>query len=145
MKTPYDGAMRVQQREIDDVRVAINIQVNQLIQIENSRASVNDALAREAALAASDVALSSHAYVARMRAERARLAVDQAMIDAQLGLLRGKAIAAYGSMKTIETAADTYRDEAERVDANAEQSRIDDFSATVFLQGRLAARRAGSQ
>lgn len=139
MKTPYDGAMRVQQREIDDVRVAINIQVNQLVQVETSRTAVDAAIARETAIAADDVLISSHAYVERMRAVRARLTEDQAAIDARLGQLRAKAAAAYGSLKAIESAADNFRDEAERASASAEQSRLDDFAAAALV------RRARSQ
>ncbi|MCJ8157723.1 hypothetical protein [Sphingomonas sp. LaA6.9] len=142
MKTPYDGAMRIQQTEIDDVRVAINIQVNQLVQIENSRAQVNAAIEREAAIAAGDVQFSSHAYVARMRAERARLAVDQSVVDARLAQLRNRAVSAYSAFKAIESAAVDYREDAEREHANAEQAGIDDFSAARFVKERHAARRA---
>ncbi|RJF85739.1 hypothetical protein [Sphingomonas cavernae] len=142
MKTPYDGAMRIQQSEIDDVRVAINVQVNQLIQIENSRTVVNAAIERETAIAADDIQFSSHAYVARMRAERARLAADQSVVDARLAQLRNRAVSAYGAFKATESAADGFREDAERTRANAEQAGIDDFTATSFVQGRQAARRA---
>ena len=142
MKTPYDSAMRIQQREIDDVRVAINVQVNQLVQVESSRAAVEAAMEREAAVAAGDVMFSSHAYVARMCAEKARLARDQAMIDAQLVGLRSKAVAAYSSFKAIETAADGFRETADRAIANAEQTHIDDFAATAFVQARQTTRRS---
>ena len=97
---------------------------------------------REAAVAAGDVMFSSHAYVARMCAEKARLARDQAMIDAQLVGLRSKAVAAYSSFKAIETAADGFRETADRAIANAEQTHIDDFAATAFVQARQTTRRS---
>ncbi|AGH49076.1 MULTISPECIES: hypothetical protein [Sphingomonadales] len=141
MKTPYDGAMRVQQREIDDVRVAISVQVSQLVQIENNRAEVEAAMEREARIAAGDILFSSHAYVERMCAQRARLREDQAVVDAQLGRLRNKAMAAYSSFKAIESAADSFRTEAERARENAEQAQLDDRSATAFALGRGPVRR----
>lgn len=142
MKTPYDGALRVQQVEVDDVRAAISIQINQLVHVENSRAAVDDALAREAALMAGDPHLSSSAYLARMRAERTRLTHDQAAIDARLGQLRSRAVAAYSSFKAIESAAQSFREEAERTLDKAEQARIDDASAASLGRNRFAARRS---
>lgn len=136
MKTPYDGAMRVQQREIDDVRVAINVQVNQLVQIDSQRAEVDASIEREGEIAAGDMMFSYHAYVARMCAQRARLSEDKAVVDAQLSRLRSKAAAAYGSFKAIETAADGFRASAERDAANAEQAQADDRAAAAFLRLR---------
>ena len=141
MKTPFDGALRVQQREIDDVRVAINVQVNQLVQIESSRAVVDATIERETAAAADDLNFSYHNYVARMCAERARLREDQAHVDALLARLRSKAAAAYGSFKAIETAADGFKTSAERAIANAEQAQIDDRAASAFTRMRYAQRR----
>ena len=141
MKTPYDGAIRVQQREIDDVRVAINVQVNQLVQIESSRAAVDAAIEREAAMAASDVTFPHHNYVARMCAQRARLREDQALVDAQLVRLRSKAAAAYGSFRAIESAADGFRTLAERAIANAEQAQIDDRAAAALTRVSHTLRR----
>lgn len=142
MKTPYDTAMRIQQSEVDDVRVAINIQVNQLVQVESARSAVDAALVRESAVAVDEALLPSFAYVARMRAERARLTQDQAVIDARLGQLRTRAVAAYSSLKAIESAADGFRAEAERQSSNAEQTGIDDLAASALVRNRAAARRA---
>jgi hypothetical protein len=145
MKTPYDTALRVQQREIDDMRVAINVQVNVLNQVERSREAVNEKIVSEAAIAASDIGMSSHAYIARMRAEQSRLSNDQAAISARLGQLRSKAVAAYGAFRAVETAADGFRDEAVRASANAEQAGMDDFAAVSFINARRSARRASPQ
>lgn len=139
MKTPYDTAMRVRQREIDEVRLAISVQANQLARIEISHTTIDATLARETRIAASDQALSAHAYVARVREQRAQLAAEKANADARLTQLRAKALTAYGSFKAIESAADGFRGEAVRTQANAEQGHLDDLSTATFVR-RLRSR-----
>ncbi len=145
MKTPYDGALRVQQRAIDDVRVAINIEVSQLVQVESSARAVEAAVVRESQVAADDPMMSTFAYVSRMRAERVRLDQEGKVIAGRLDRLRAEAVAAYGSFKAIDGAAGRYRAEEERAVANAEQARADDFSGAAFLRARqMKANRAGN-
>ncbi|WOK37749.1 hypothetical protein [Sphingomonas sp. C3-2] len=141
MKTPYDSALRIRQSEIDDVRVAISVQVNQLTQIENSKAVVETRIQRETEIAAGDALMSSFAFVQRMRAERARLNSDKVKADTRLGQLRTEAVAAYGALRAIETAADSFRAEAESELARAEQTRSDDFAATAFVRRQAGMRR----
>ena len=135
-KTPYDTAIRVQQRDVDDVRLAINIQVHQLTQVETSRQAIEGAVVREAKLAAEDPMMSTFAFLSRMRAERVRLDGDREAIRQRLDRLRDQAAAAYGSLRAIETAADGFREEEARAADNAEQSRLDDFSSAAFLRAR---------
>ena len=138
MKTPYDPAIRIGRRELDDVRIAINVQLNQLVQIQNERQGVDAAMTREAAAAAGDPIISSYAYLTRMRAERSRLDREGSAAGARLERLRDKAAAAYGSLRAIESAADDYRSEEARAAASAEQARIDDFSGAAYLRARRA-------
>lgn len=140
MKTPYDTAMRVQRREMDEMGVAINVQVNLLNQIEQAQDAARNRLAREGDLASQDFTLSSHAYMERIRAEQQRLARDGAAQSLRLDQLRNKAAAAYGAFRTIETAADGWREGAERRSANAEQAGIDDNAAVAFLKNRRRTR-----
>ncbi len=141
MKTPFDGAIRIRQREIDEMRVTINVQVNQLVQVEAARTEADATIHRELAAAAEDVLLSSHAYMARLRAERERLAQDQAAIDARLTQLRTRAMEAYGTFKAISSAAEGYRDEATQAAASAEQGHLDDLSASRLVRQRLIRER----
>lgn len=134
MKTPYDAAMRIRRREIDTAQVAINIQINQLVQIESHHSDVDHTLAKEAEIAAGDHALSSHAYMERMRMLRERLAAERDEADVRLGRLRTTALAAYGDFKAIESAADTYRDDETRKAANGEQGHMDDMAATAVVR-----------
>jgi hypothetical protein len=139
MKTPFDGAIRIQRREIDEMRVAINVQVDRLVEIETAQVDADAALRRERSIAGEDLLFSSHAYMARMNAERQRLAQDRAVVDVQLTQLRTRATAAYGKSKAIEDAARSYREEQIREAASAEQGHLDDQAATAFL--RLTGRR----
>lgn len=145
MKTPFDTAMRVQRREIDEMGVAINAQVRTLNEIERAQEDNRHKMAREAEVASGDLAMSSHAYMERVRAERSRLARDSLVHGARLDTLRSAATEAYGAFRAVEVAAETYREEAGRRSANAEQAGIDDMSAVAFLNARRISRRDGFQ
>lgn len=139
MKTPFDGAIRLQRREIDEMRVAINVQVERLVTIETAQVDTDAVMRRERDIAGEELLLSSHAYMARMHAERRRLAEDRAVVDVQLTQLRTRATATYGMSKAIEDAARNYCEEQLQAEATAEQARLDDQATTRFL--RLTDRR----
>lgn len=143
MKTPFDGAIRIQRREIDEMRVAINIQVERLVEIEAAQVDHDAAIRNERGVAGEHLLFSSYAYMARMNAERRRLAQDRTVADVQLTQLRTRATAAYGLSKAIESAADTYRDEAIQAEASAEQGHLDDQAATRFVRARFIPRPLG--
>jgi hypothetical protein len=90
------------------------------------------------------MAVCSHAYLQRMRGERRQLAATQVVLKAKLDELRDQAVDAYGTFRAIETAADGFRQDAQRVIANAEQAGIDDFAAMSFIKARRAMRREGA-
>lgn len=141
MKTPYDPALRVLQREMDDMRTSIGAASDQLAQIERRRATIAEAMGAEQSLASGDWMMPATAYFTRARAERTRLAKDAADASTRLAALRNKAVESYGSLRAVEVAADDYRTQAERTLANADQARIDDFaSARVARQLRQARR-----
>lgn len=144
MKTPYDAALRVQQREIDEMSAAISTHSGVLGEVEKARDRVSKSITREADLAAGDLAVCYHAYLQRMRHERHQLTNRQVLLKARLDELRDMAVDAYGTFRAIETAADGYRQDAERVIANAEQAGIDDFAAMSFIKARRAMRREDS-
>lgn len=145
MKTPYDAALRVQQREIDEMSAAISTHSGVLGEVEKARDRVSRSITREAGLAAGDMAVCSHAYLQRMRGERRQLAATQVVLKAKLDELRDQAVDAYGTFRAIETAADGFRQDAQRVIANAEQAGIDDFAAMSFIKARRAMRRDDSR
>lgn len=134
MKTPYDAALRVRQRELDDVSRAIRTEAGALGAVEQERARVAATLRSEADLAAGDLTLVSPGWQRRMQGERQALGARQAELQARVDGLRALAVDAYGVLRGIETAADDYRAEAARTEAAAEQSATDDLSAAAFLR-----------
>lgn len=141
MKTPFDAVLRLRQRQIDAMRLAISAEMNQLEAIGQQHHAINVALREEADLAASDWRYAVPAFGARMRAQRAQLVSDAMAIGTRLGELRREAAKAYGEMAAIEGAADRFRDEANQVVARAEQAQIDDFSAARFNRMKRATPR----
>lgn len=140
MKTPYDAALRVRQRELDEVSSAIRSEAGVLGAVESEREQVSAALRREADLAAADLTLVSPGWQRRMRGERQALSARQVELEARIDALRTVATDAYGVLRGIENAADDYRAEAARSEAAAEQSASDDLSAAAFLRTLRAQR-----
>lgn len=134
MKTPYDAALRVRQRELDEVSSAIRTEAGALGAVEQERMRVAAALVHEADLAATDLTLVSPGWQRRMRGERQARSARETQLQARLDALREVAVDAYGVLRGIENAADDYRAEALRDEAAAEQSATDDISAAAFLR-----------
>ena len=139
MKTPFDTALRLQQREMDRVGMAIGAETGQLVAIENARTDAERASAAEAAAAAVDPMMSSFAYLSRMRVLRERLERDRAESAARLDRLRDEAIDVFGSKRAMESAAESFRAVEEQAAATADQALADDISMAAMLRARRAA------
>lgn len=142
MKTPFDTALRLQQREMDRVGMAIGAETGQLVALETARADAEQASAAEAAAAAVDPMMSSFAYLSRMRLLRERLEQDRAASAARLDRLRDEAIDVFGSKRAMETAAESFRQVEEQAAATAEQALADDISTAAMLRARRAVTQA---
>lgn len=145
MKTPYDAALRLRQREIDDMRVSINLEVNHISVIDRRSAAIDMSVHAERDLASRDHTVCANAFAGRMRSQREALGQERAASDARLSALRAQAIEAYGSLSAIGAAADRHRDDAMRAIVIAEQGQLDDFSAARFTRAVQAARRLRDQ
>jgi len=141
MKTPFDTALRIQQREIDRVGMAIGAETSLLVSLEQAKKDAAATAIAEVHLAAGDPMMSSFAYLGRMRMLRERLEQDRAASAARLDRLRDEATDVYGSMKAMETAADGFRAAESLAAATAEQAMIDDISNAAMLRARRAAAR----
>lgn len=137
MKTPFDTAQRVQHRAVETVRVAISVEVERHSRIESEAGALVESIARERAMAHAAGWISTDAWLARMRAERARLQREARSAEARLAALRAQAAEAYGAMSVIDGAVDRHRAEAARAEDVSEQGRLDDMAAA-----RLARRGA---
>lgn len=145
MKTPYDTALRLRRRELDEVGAAIRDHTGAIDEVNRMREQVRSAMAQEAELAAAEGTMCSQAWLRRMRGKGAELGAAEARLEVQLGELRDTARDAYGMLRGIETAAEDYRSEAARVQANAEQAIIDDLGAVAFIKAQRLVRRGGAQ
>lgn len=134
MKTPYDTALRARQREVDALRARIGAATEQATQAQARKQAAYDADAREKEMAAIfSLSFPAHAYFRRAGTERDALTQMCADADAALDTLRAEARTSYGSLHVLQTAADTFREEAGRAAAVADQARIDDFSAARWV------------
>lgn len=145
MKTPYCGALGIQRREVDQIRIAISVAVDRADALAARAHEIHCTVEAERTLAASDWTLPENRYFARMRAERTRVATEKAVADARLDQLRGKAREAYGSMKAVEGAAERFREEAARTLDAAEQAALDDRAAADFIRGVRRLRASGGR
>ena len=146
MTTPYDAAMRVIRREVDDMRLVIGEAAQRLVELEQVRHALGASLRRQASVAAVLVDatnLPTDSYFTQLRARQT--AATHAIRDADAGLaaLRRQAGERYARLKTIETAAAEYRVAHTNAMATVEQGHADDMAAARFLRLRAAKRHAG--
>jgi flagellar export protein FliJ len=146
MTTPYDAAMRVIRREVDDMRLVIGEAAQRLVELEQVRHALGASLRREARVADAMVdatLVPTDRYFTQLRAHQT--AAGSAIRDADAGLaaLRRQAGERYARLKTIETAAEDYRAAHATALATAEQGHADDIAALRFLRLRAATSRAG--
>lgn len=130
--SPYSTALRLQNRRVDDVRLAIRLEAETLARATEGQRSHEHTVARERAI--QQVWFSTDAWATRMRREQARLAAEQQASDARLAQLRTQAAEAYGAKRAIEEAEGRWHDTAEAAEAAAEQAEIDDLSAVRFIR-----------
>jgi flagellar biosynthesis chaperone FliJ len=148
MKTPYCTALKVQRREVDQLRISIGVEVSRVTQIETQQVRLQDAVSTERVLAAEAWTVPTNSYFQRMRTEREQLEHDRKMADAKLDQLRAQAREAYGSLMAVESAATGYREQASKLIEAAEQVAVDDRAAADFVRAvrlvRAANGRSGS-
>jgi hypothetical protein len=145
MRTPYCAAIGLQRREVDQIRISIGIEVSRLTEVEQRQAQIVADMRRERDIAAGASYIPATAYFLRMHAERAQLEDNQRILDARVASLRNTAREVYGSLNAIEGAADRYRlDETRRIES-AEQSAVDDRSASDFLTRLRSVKAAASR
>lgn len=144
MKTPYDTALRSLARQVDEMKTAVQAATDLLSDARTRHRAVYDAIARESAMAALHSVFPAHAYLKRAGAERDALTLLCEQADAALDAVRDRARESYGSLRVMESAAETFRHEEGLAAASAEQARIDDFAGAQFArrQERRHERRA---
>jgi hypothetical protein len=136
MRTPYDALMRLHENAMSEVRVAINVQIEQIVTIETRERIVETSIAEAREYTTQDALIDAEMFVVHARAQRARLEAERAIAADRLSHLRARALEAYGALRAARHAAELYRFEQEKTAGNAEQHMIDDLSASQ--RGRQA-------
>lgn len=139
MRTPFDTALRIQQREVDALRVAIGAEADRLGALHRASEEQAATETRERR-AAQGLGLPTDAWTARMKAERERLDSETRAAETALAELRAQAADVYGKLRALQGAANRYREAAEQAAAAAEQAQIDDIAAARFSRARRAAK-----
>ena len=144
MKTPFDAALRVEQRALDAIRQALITGVAQQQQAAEAKQAIEEHIAVERRAASRDWTGMAHPYVARMRDHREALAATGTRIDAAVDTLRNEAIMAVGQRRSVARAAAAFQTHWSRQQASAEQSQADDFSGAKCFARRPASGAAAS-
>ena len=129
--SPYSTALRLQTREVDEIKLAIRLEAETLAATADSQRALEHTLLRERAV--QQLWHARDAWEAKMRREQDRLAAEHEASDARLAALRRQAAEAYGKMRAIEEAETRWRTAQQAVEAAAEQAEADDLSAGRFL------------
>lgn len=135
MRTPLDTALRMQQRTVDDLKVAIGASIDRIAEMEQQTRDLIERM-REERMLAHALPFASDAWLATAKHAQLRLGEEVAAEQARLLQLREQAREAYGTLRAIESAAERFRADAEREAEAAEQAAIDDIAAARFLRER---------
>lgn len=130
MKTPYDAFVRLQENRMSEVRVAINVQVEQLVTIEQRERIIQASEVEAREHGARDALIDVETFMAQVRVQRTLIQAERHRASDQLAALQARAMVAYGELRAAQQAAEDYRSDQARAASHAEQNMIDDLSAT---------------
>lgn len=139
--TPFDAALRIQQREVDAVRIGIFVSIARSDALAEQRRALASRI-REEHAQATVWALASDAWRARMSAQAASLDSEAALAEARLIQLRAEAASSYSRLHLLEGAAERHTATEMQAMAAAEQRAIDDLTAMAFLRAKRGSRRS---
>ncbi len=135
MRTPLDTALRMQQRTVDDLKVAIGASIDRIAELEQQARTLVERM-REERMLAHALPFASDAWLVTAKHAQTRLGAEVVAEQGRLLQLQEQAREAYGTLRAIESAAERFRAEAEREAEAAEQAAIDDIAAVRFLRER---------
>lgn len=133
MRTPFDPALKVQQRNLDRVRFAIAELMSRAAGLEEREAALLRANETERRSLSASI-ISFDGYFHQLRSEQAKIARERALAHRELELLRDEARQEFATAQSLQEAADRFRQEHERAIAAAEQAAADDRSAAQVVR-----------
>lgn len=141
MQTPFDSALRIQQRAMDAIRLSLLVETARDQALADERDALNTDFERESAIAAINWQVGVHPYGQRVRARRAGIENDRRAVDGRLDRLRGAAMEACSQMVAITEAAAGFASDRARREGAAEQARADDLNGSRSASRHAAAYR----
>lgn len=147
--TPYTTALRLVTRQVEETSRALADMDARLAQLDAYAARIAHDLATEQATVAESYIIPVHAFHARRREDRERLAQERATVAEEVETIRMHLAQLQARQQGLEAAADQWRrDEQRRLDRR-EQAAADDRSATQIVafaaRKRTAARRRAAR
>jgi hypothetical protein len=139
MSTPFDMVVRIERRNVDGLRVAIQGVVGEIDRLASARDQLDARRRSECISAEEDWRVSTYHWLRARSRDAMRITNDQHEQEDRLAQLRERAGAAYGALRTVENAAERHRAEVARQRTAQEQAEADDLSNVRRL---LAQRRA---
>lgn len=128
MQTPYDSALRIQQRAMDGIRLSLLVEAARDRALTEERNALDSDFEHESAVAAMNWQVGAHPYGQRVRARRVGLDNDRRAVDIRLNRLRDAAMEACGQMLAITEAAAGFKSDRRRREGAAEQASADDLN-----------------
>lgn len=147
-RTPFDAPLRSARRELDRLETAIADAAGRLVQIEEARRGLCEALASEHEAGAAAPLLPASAYFLRARDWRSGLDRVAAETGDTLAAHRRAALLRYARVSALEEAVTAHRSASRRAETKAQEARVADLVATRFaarLRDARAAARASSR
>lgn len=131
MQTPFDPALRIQQRALDAIRISLLAETARELALADERNALDAELDRETAIAATNWQVGAHPYGQRVRARRIALEKDRRAVDGRLQRLRGAAMEACGQMLAITEAATNFATDLRRRENASDLAHVDDLNGAL--------------
>jgi len=129
MTTPFDTPRRLARRRVDDIRIAISVELGIHEKLDEAARALDNARQHELAVESNLPAIFGDRWLHRMNRQRDQLRADSRRAGERLARLRAEAIEAYGAVRALDDAAERHEKHAAHALAKAEQAALDDISA----------------
>lgn len=133
MKSPYDTLIRLQKRQVDEVKLAIGQAVEQVDEVERAQHQLVSEVQNECLAAQGELHFSTYAYLQERKRRAAQLVMLRQQREQVLDTLREEATEAFGQLRVVENAAEAFATRKAQEHMRKEQAEADDLSSARML------------
>jgi len=133
VSSPYDTLIRLQKRQVDEVKLAIGQAVEQVDQVERAQHELVSEVQNECLAAQGELHFSTYAYVQDRKRRAAQLVQMRQQREQMLDRLREEATEAFGQLRVVENAAEAFAARKAQERSRKEQAEADDLSSARML------------